>query len=141
MRIGSDDITIRVSSGETGGRLVAADVQMPAGGGPPLLHRHDPAEVYRVVRGELAIYLEDAAGAIGRHLTRAGDVIHIPPGRAHTVRNESRVGAEAYVVFTPGEAMERFVHAAAGLAADAGPDDVVAVARRHGLTFAGPVPR
>jgi hypothetical protein len=49
--------------------------------------------------------------------------------------------AEAYVVFTPGEAIERFVRAAAALAPDAGPDDVVAVAQRHGVTFAGPVPR
>jgi oxalate decarboxylase/phosphoglucose isomerase-like protein (cupin superfamily) len=140
MRVGTDDITIRVYSDETGGALVAADVRMPAGGGPPLLHRHGPAEVYRVDRGELAIYLEDGAGAVRRHVTRAGEVVHIPAARAHTIRNESTADAEAYVIFTPGATMERFVHAAAALGADATPDAIVAVAEGHGVTFAGPVP-
>jgi oxalate decarboxylase/phosphoglucose isomerase-like protein (cupin superfamily) len=140
VRVGTDQITIRVSALETGGALLAAEVRMPAGGGPPLLHRHAAAEVYRVEDGELAIYLEEDAGAVRRLVTRAGDVVHIPAGQAHTVRNESAAGAGAYVVFTPGADMERFVHAAASLGDAPTPDAVAAVAGRHGVTFAGPVP-
>ncbi|WCB96086.1 hypothetical protein DSM104299_04841 [Baekduia alba] len=140
MRVGTDQITIRVSAAETGGTVLAADVRMPAGGGPPLLHRHDAAEIYRVDAGELAIYLEDEHGTVTRRATRAGDVVHIPSGHAHTIRNESAAPSRAYVLFAPGDAMERFVHAAAALADPPAPEAVAAVARRHGVTFAGPLP-
>ena len=111
---------------------------MPAGGGPPLLHRHDPAEVYRVERGELTVYVEEE-GAVRRIPAAAGDVVHIPGGAAHTIRNESGAEAAAYVVFAPGAPMERFMRAAGALA-DPGAADVVALAERHGVTFGGPVP-
>jgi oxalate decarboxylase/phosphoglucose isomerase-like protein (cupin superfamily) len=140
MRVGTDTITIRVSAHDTAGALLAAEVRMPAGGGPPLLHRHAATEVYRVDAGELAIYLEGDDGTIARRATRAGDVVAIPGGRAHTIRNESAAAAEAYVVFTPGDAMERFVRAAAALEHPPAPAQVVAVAERHGVTFAGPLP-
>jgi oxalate decarboxylase/phosphoglucose isomerase-like protein (cupin superfamily) len=140
VRVGTDTINIRVSARDTAGALLAAEVRMPAGGGPPLLHRHAATEVYRVDAGELAIYLEGDDGTIARRPTRAGDVVAIPGGRAHTIRNESAEAAEAYVVFTPGAAMERFVHAAAALEDPPSPAQVVAVAERHGVTFAGPLP-
>jgi mannose-6-phosphate isomerase-like protein (cupin superfamily) len=115
--------------------LVAADVRMPAGGGPPGLHRHPSAEVYRVEAGELALYVEDDGGAIRRTVAGPADVVHIPGGRAHTIRNESGAEARAYVVFVPGTEMEAFARAAAPLAA-AGrprPEDVMALAREHGI--------
>lgn len=34
---------------------------MPPAGGPPALHRHDPAELYRVERREFSFYLAGAA--------------------------------------------------------------------------------
>jgi oxalate decarboxylase/phosphoglucose isomerase-like protein (cupin superfamily) len=126
----------------TGGALLAIDVEIPAGGGPPALHRHDADEVYRLGRGELVIYLEDEDGVVLRIVTAPGDVVHLPGGRAHTVRNESGEPAEAFVVFTPGDGPERFVRDAARLAA-AGPpriEDVLALAERHGMEMAGPVP-
>lgn len=140
--VGSDQITLRVTSDATRGSLLAAEVRMPAGGGPPAMHRHDPDEIYRVERGELAIYLEDEDGDVRRITTAAGEVVHIPGGRAHTIRNESEAEALAYVVFSPGAAMERFIRAAATLAA-AGPprvEDVLALAEQHGIEMTGPVP-
>ncbi|HEY8583438.1 MAG TPA: hypothetical protein VIL49_10845, partial [Capillimicrobium sp.] len=47
-RVGADEIRLRVTSAASEGELLAAEVTMPAGGGPPLLHRHASAEVYRV---------------------------------------------------------------------------------------------
>ena len=38
LKIGSDEITLHVSSGS----LLAAEVAIPAGGGPPGMHRHAP---------------------------------------------------------------------------------------------------
>jgi mannose-6-phosphate isomerase-like protein (cupin superfamily) len=136
VKVGSDEIDVRVSSAQTGGAVMAADVTMPAGGGPPVLHRHAPEEIYRGVAGEFAIYCEDHAGVVQRTPLGRGDVVHIPAGRAHTVRNESAAEARAYVVYLPGAEMEQFVRAAAELQAPE-PAAVMALAGRHGIEFTG----
>jgi mannose-6-phosphate isomerase-like protein (cupin superfamily) len=142
LRVGGDEISFRVTTAQSGGALVAAEVRMPAGGGPPGLHRHPSAEVYRVEAGELCLYVEDAGGTVERIVAGAGDVVHIPGGRAHTIRNEAAEEARAYVVFVPGTEMEGFARAA-GPRAAAGPPragDVLALAREHGIEMTGPVP-
>ena len=127
LSVGTDELTFRVTSAQSDGALLAVEVRLPAGGGPPAMHRHAAAEVYRVERGELAIYLED-----DRIAATPGSVVHIPGGRAHTVRNESDADAHAYVVFTPGTEIEHFFRAAGALAAP-GPAEVMALAERHGI--------
>ena len=139
VQVGLDELTFRVTSAESGGALLAVDVRMPAGGGPPALHRHAAAEIYRIEQGELALYLEDDAAEVRRIPAPAGVVVPIPGGRAHTIRNESGAEARAYVVFSPGAEMERFVRAAGALAGPQ-PDDILALAARHGVELAGPVP-
>ena len=128
LKVGRDEITLHLDSEGSGGTMVAAEVTIPAGGGPPALHRHPSAELYRVQRGELALYLGDE-----RIPAAEGAVVHIPGGMAHTVRNETDAEAEAFVVFTPGTEMERFVRAVA-----ASPGDVVALAEEHGIEMLAP---
>jgi oxalate decarboxylase/phosphoglucose isomerase-like protein (cupin superfamily) len=142
LTVGSDELAFRVTSDATGGALLAIDVRMAPGGGPPMLHRHDAVEIYDVRRGELAMYVEDDAGEISRVVADAGSVIAIPGGRRHTIRNESRAEALAYVVFAPGTEIEAFMRAADELAAgaSAGAADVLALAERHGIEMTGPVP-
>ena len=125
--VGSDEIVIRVSSDA----LLAAEVSIPPGGGPPALHRHAPDEVYRVEAGMLAIYTDAARREAG-----PGDVVHIPGGQPHTVRNESGAEVRAYVVFSPGAPMEAFVRAAAALEPGG---DVLALAARHGVEIMDPL--
>jgi oxalate decarboxylase/phosphoglucose isomerase-like protein (cupin superfamily) len=134
VRLGNDEITIHVTSDDSDGRLLAAEVRLPPGGGPPALHRHPPEELYRGAAGELAIYLEED-GEVRRIALTPGEVVHIPGGRPHTVRNESNADARAFVVFTPGAEIERFFRAAA-----AAPHEIPALAARHGVEFTGPVP-
>ena len=142
IRVGHDEITFRVTSDESAGELVAIDVQLPAGGGPPMLHRHPSSEVYRVDAGELAIYVADRDGVVQRVVAETGDVVLIPGGREHTVRNESAAAANAYVTFVPGTEMETFVRDAAALSAKGTPAiaDVLALAERSGIEMTGPVP-
>jgi len=128
LKVGRDEITLHLDSEGSGGTMVAAEVTIPAGGGPPALHRHPSAELYRVQRGELALYLGDE-----RIPAAEGAVVHIPGGMAHTVRNETDAEAQAFVVFTPGTEMERFVRAVA-----ASPGDVVALAEEHGIEMLAP---
>jgi oxalate decarboxylase/phosphoglucose isomerase-like protein (cupin superfamily) len=139
LRVGSDKLTVRVRGAETGGAIFAGEITMPPGGGPPLLHRHAPSEIYHVLDGEFAFYVADESGTVARSTATAGAVVPIAGGRAHTIRNESSALATALVVYAPGEQMERFAHAAAGLA-EASIEDVLALADSHGIAMLGPVP-
>ena len=141
LTVGSEEITFRVTSKESDGELTAFDVRIPAGGGPPMLHRHGPFEIYRVERGELAFYLEDEGGTVRRTIGEPGSVVAIPGGREHTVRNEGEAEARAFVVFTPGAQMERFARAAGELGARGAlqVDDVLALAQENGVEITRPV--
>jgi mannose-6-phosphate isomerase-like protein (cupin superfamily) len=125
IRVGADELQFQVTSDA----LLAVEVRMPPGGGPPGLHRHAPHELYRGVAGEFTIHFEDEQVTL-----RPGEVVHIPGGAAHTVRNETGEEARAFVVFSPGAEMERFVRAAADLVAP-DKDTVRALAERHGIEF------
>jgi len=138
VRLGAEELRFRITAAETDGELVAVDVTMPPGGGPPMLHRHACTELYLVRGGAFAIYRQDAAGGTLERLeARAGDVVLLAAGVSHTVRNESAAPADAHVVFTPGDQMERFVRAAAGARSV---DEVLALAARHGVEMTGPAP-
>jgi mannose-6-phosphate isomerase-like protein (cupin superfamily) len=129
LAVGADELTFRATSEATGGALLAVEVRIPPGGGPPALHRHAAAEIYRVEAGELAIYVDEERVAAG-----PGAVVAVPGGRRHTVRNESGLEARAYVVFAPGCDMEAFMRAAAG-ASDAA--EVSSLAELHGIEMTG----
>jgi mannose-6-phosphate isomerase-like protein (cupin superfamily) len=129
--VGSDEIVLRVTSEA----LMAAEVLIPPGGGPPALHRHAPEEIYRIERGTLAIYTDDG-GELRRRDAGPGDVVHVPALQPHTVRNESDAEVAAYVVWSPGAPMERFVRAAAALEPGG---DVLALAARHGVEMTRPL--
>jgi mannose-6-phosphate isomerase-like protein (cupin superfamily) len=106
--LGTERIEVALSSDATGGGLAVFAVTVPPGGGPPMLHRHEAFELYRVRSGELAFYIEGRGGAVARSVAGPGAVVPIAGGLEHTIRNESGAPAEALVVFSPGAAMERF---------------------------------
>ena len=139
--LGTDEITILATSAQTGGALFAVEVQMPPGGGPPVMHRHDPGEIYYVRDGEFTFYVGEGSAA-RRLIVTAGDVVPLAGGTPHTIRNESNADAVAFVVHAPGAPMERFTRAAAALAADGPPsmDAVLAIAAKNGIELLGPIP-
>jgi mannose-6-phosphate isomerase-like protein (cupin superfamily) len=147
LRLGADELTVLMSSAQSGGALFALEIRMPPGGGVPVMHRHEPAEVYFVQRGELTVYtgelLPDGGWtAVQRVTAGPGDVVPLAGGTPHTFRNESDVEAVAFVVHAPGTAFEGFVRAGAALAAQAEPqmEDVLEIAARHGIEMLGPIP-
>ena len=81
---------------------------MPAGGGPPALHRHAVTEVYLVDRGEFTIYLEDEDGECSASPPPAHGRAHPVWTRPHRAQRVRRA-AVAYVAFSPGAAMEAFL--------------------------------
>jgi mannose-6-phosphate isomerase-like protein (cupin superfamily) len=142
IRLGGDELAVLATSAQTGGALFAVQVRMPPGGGPPVMHRHDPGEVYHVLEGEFVFYVGDGVGSVRRFTAGAGEVVPLAGGVPHTIRNESGADAVAFVVHAPGPPMEGFTRAAAALAA-AGPptmDAVLAIAAANGVELLGPVP-
>ena len=133
--VGGDRVAFRVTSAESDGAMTAIEVRMAPGGGPPALHRHDPCELYRVERGRLTLYVEDGRGGVRRIVAGPGDVVTIPGGAEHTIRNESSEEAHALAVFSPGAPMEGFIRAAASAA----PAEVPALAERHGIAMTRPL--
>ena len=81
---------------------------MPPGGGPPVMHRHEPGEVYYVLDGEFTFYTGDPDATVQRLTAAAGDVVPLAGGTPHTIRNESDSDAVAFVVHAPGAPMEHF---------------------------------
>jgi mannose-6-phosphate isomerase-like protein (cupin superfamily) len=139
--MGTDEITILATSQQTNGALFAVQMRMAPGGGPPLMHRHDPGEIYHVVEGEFTFYVADAAG-VRRVTATAGDVVPLAGGTPHTIRNESTADAVAFVVHAPGAPMEGFSRAVAAAAAEGNPsmEDVLGIATECGIEMLGPIP-
>lgn len=141
VEVGGDVVEFQVTSEQSAGALVAYQVTFAPGGGPPMLHRHEAFELFRVEAGELAFYLEGEDGETRRGVATAGAVVAIPGGREHTVRNESGATAQALAVLAPGAAMERFARGAGELAGhgnDADPAEVLALAAASGIEITRP---
>ena len=142
---GGDEIAVLATSAQTGGALFAVQMRMPPGGGPPVMHRHQPGEVYHVLEGEFAFYVgdgRDRVGSVRRFAAGPGEVVPLAGDVPHMIRNESGADAVAFVVHAPGPPMEGFIRAAAALAAQGAPsmDMVLAVAAENGIELLGPAP-
>jgi len=139
LHLGSDEVTFVATSAQTDGALCAMHMRMPPGGGPPVMHRHAPGEVYHVLEGEFTFYLGGFGTPVRRLTATAGDVVPLAGNTPHTIRNESDSDAVAFVVHAPGPPMENFCRAAATLETPS-MDDVLVLAQRHGIELLGPVP-
>lgn len=138
LRVGGDEMRLRLTSDETRGEAIAFEVEMQPGGGPPALHRHPSLEIYRVESGELCLYLGADDGSVERRVVGAGEVAFIPGGREHTIRNESGSPAEAFVVLSPGGELEEFARSASELVAPR-PEEVMTLAARSGIEITRPL--
>ncbi len=142
LTMGTDELAVLSSCAQTGGALFAVLLRMPPGGGPPVMHRHAPGEVYHVLEGELTFYVGQPDGTVERFAVPAGQVMPLAGGTPHTIRNESDADAVAFGVHAPGGAMEGFSRAAAALAASGEPSmsAVMEIAEEYGIEMLGPVP-
>lgn len=142
LRVGAEEAVVLATSAETRGDLFAIELRMPPGGGPPVMHRHAPSEVYRVLSGEFTVYVTGPDGTTSKRTVGAGETVALAGDTPHTIRNESSETAVAFCVHAPGAAMEGFTRAAAALAAAGTPAmaDVLAVAQENGIELLGPVP-
>lgn len=141
-RLGTDELVVLATGAQTGGAIFAVEIRMPPGGGPPVMHRHEPGEIYYVLSGEFTFYVGDPTAAVHRYTATAGDVVPLAGGTPHNIRNESSTDAVALAVHSPAAVMEGFSRAAAAQAATGTQtmEQVLELAQQHGVQLLGPVP-
>jgi quercetin dioxygenase-like cupin family protein len=90
------DMTFLVRGEQTNGALVAADIAVPPGDGPPLhVHTREDEWAY-VLAGDLRWKLGDELSA-----TPPGSFVFIPRGLAHTFQNTGAQPGRMLVMFAP----------------------------------------
>jgi mannose-6-phosphate isomerase-like protein (cupin superfamily) len=109
-------IAFRQTAAETGGELLAIDLELPSGRRVPGgLHLHPlQEERFEVIRGRLRLRL----GRLGRKHVVAGpgEVVVVPAGLAHDFANAGDVDALVRVEVRPALKMERLFETAVALA-------------------------
>ena len=105
------ELTMRLDPDMLNGTMTMFETVNAAGFGPPL-HRHREAEVFRVMEGT---YLFEVDG--NRFTATAGDVVCVPGGAAHALRNISEGPSRQLVMMLPAmDAKGFFLELAAVLA-------------------------
>jgi quercetin dioxygenase-like cupin family protein len=106
-------ITFRATAAQTGGELVAIDLELPAGRRVPgPLHVHPiQEERFEVVEGTMQFRMGRE-----RIVAGAGEVVVVPPGVAHDFANVGDADALVRVEVRPALEMERMFEAAVALA-------------------------
>lgn len=107
VRVMADEITPLTLPGESEGRLLAVQIDVPPLGGPPPLHSHPVDELFHLVAGSLTLFRGEP-GAIDSLALLPGASAFVPAGAAHTFRNFGADPARVLCVYTPGEMMARF---------------------------------
>lgn len=87
--IGSDVATLRASSRQTGGRMLVVETVVPRGGGPPVMHRHEYAEVFSIIDGVFEVSTVDEDMRLRTMAASAGDIVSIPSMVWHNFKNIS----------------------------------------------------
>ena len=129
-----DQVTIKVSSAESGGTCaVIEDVCPPQSGPPQHIHKWED-EAFYILEGEYELRMGDQLLRAGK-----GAFAFLPRGIAHTFKNVGTTPGRHLVTIMPG-GFERFFERIDQIS-QAGPPDfekVLALADSFGLIFVGP---
>jgi quercetin dioxygenase-like cupin family protein len=137
-----DEVTVFLTSEQTGGAFFMAEATVPPGcGNPPHIHDRED-ETFYLHQGTLTIQVGDKA-----LIASPGDVVQLPRGVMHCFQNTGNVNAKVLIVAEPG-GLEKFFEEAFYPAAD-WPDAmppmndefmgrVMTAAAKCGLTFLPP---
>ena len=104
----TDVITVKASARHTSGNLLVIEVNVPPGGGPPVLHRHGYAETFLFQEGEFEVSTLDADGAPSAVRVKAGDTVSIPSMAWHNFKNVGATPGRFIAVHSPA-VMEDFM--------------------------------
>jgi mannose-6-phosphate isomerase-like protein (cupin superfamily) len=113
--LSGERITFRKTAADTGGELLAIDLELSPGGRMPAgLHIHpEQEERFEIVRGRMQFRMRRE-----RILAGPGEVVVVPPGVPHDWANAGEEPALILVEVRPALAMERLFETAIALAQD-----------------------
>jgi quercetin dioxygenase-like cupin family protein len=103
----TDVVTIKATGQETSGSILVVEVRVPPGGGPPILHRHTPAETFYILEGEFEINSADAKNKLSTVKIKAGDTLFISSMIWHNYKNVGTTPGKFIAVLSPA-GMEKF---------------------------------
>lgn len=101
--LGTDTMTFKTVSKDTGGQLSLAEVTSLPQGGPPL-HTHPWPETFYVLEGEFEFYGDKPSDTIK---ATAGSVVNVPSEVIHTYKNVGETPGRYLLMFEPAK-FEKF---------------------------------
>lgn len=105
----TDVTTVRASGRHTSGNLLVIEVNVPAGGGPPVLHRHGYSETSLFQEGEFEVStVDENLDALRTLKVAAGDTVSIPSMAWHNFKNVGVTPGRLIAVHSPA-VMEDFM--------------------------------
>jgi mannose-6-phosphate isomerase-like protein (cupin superfamily) len=104
----TDVTTVKASGRHTSGNLLVIEVNVPPGGGPPVLHRHEYAETFLFQAGDFEVSTLDADGTPSTFVVTAGDTVSIPSMAWHNFKNVGDAPGRFIAVHSPA-VMEGFM--------------------------------
>jgi mannose-6-phosphate isomerase-like protein (cupin superfamily) len=112
--VSGERITFRETAADTGGELLAIDLELSPDGHAPGLHVHPTQEErFEVTSGRIRF-----RRGLRTVIAEPGDVVVVPPGAAHRFANAGEGPAQARVEIRPALRMEELFETAAALARD-----------------------
>jgi quercetin dioxygenase-like cupin family protein len=110
--LSGERITFRETAADTGGELLAIDLELSPDGHVPGMHVHPiQEERFEVTEGTMRFKLGGE-----KVIAHPGDVVVVPPGVRHKFANAGDEGARARVEVRPALRMERLFETAVALA-------------------------
>ncbi|HLU83806.1 MAG TPA: cupin domain-containing protein [Trueperaceae bacterium] len=125
--------TIKVSSSDTGGRLLVIEQDNAYPGGPPRHVHHEQEEWFCAVQGTYVVEIGGEA-----HRLTAGASVLAPRGVPHSWALEGSEPGRLLIAFTPAGTMEAFFAATADMAGMLGPAELAPLFAAHGMAVTGP---
>jgi quercetin dioxygenase-like cupin family protein len=110
--VSGERIAFRQTAATTGGRLLAFELSLAAGGHVPASHVHPAQEErFTVIEGRMRF-----RRGLSTLVARPGETVVVPPGTIHRFANLDDIGARALVEVRPALRMEDLLETTADLA-------------------------
>jgi mannose-6-phosphate isomerase-like protein (cupin superfamily) len=108
----ADVVTLKAFGEATSGKLLLLENIVPAGGGPPTLHRHHYAEIFYILNGRFEITTleaesDDAEAWLCTVIATQGDTVAIPSLAWHNFKNVGETAGKFLAIHSP-SGMEQF---------------------------------
>jgi quercetin dioxygenase-like cupin family protein len=132
LRTFGDEIHIHLDGEQTGGRLTMWTGTLPPGGGPPLHYHLNEDEIFHVLDGRVAFFLDGEWREAG-----PGGSAFMPRGVAHTYKNVGDKPSRILIMTTPSGFEKFFGRCAEEFTKPGGPDmsRIVEIGVEHGIHF------